>query len=221
MDSHALHKISYGLYILTALEDNKPYGCIINTVFQITSKPARIAISCNRDNFTYNKIVSSGNFGITVLAESVNPEIIGTFGYKSGKDIDKFLDLKWENGKETSSPLLPEYGMTTYECVVEKKIDIGTHSLFIGEVKSAEIVNPNAKEITYAYYHEVLKGRAPRNAPTYIDESHEEGNKDVWICSVCGYEYGPFEGVSFKDLLDDWKCPICGAEKSYFNLKSK
>lgn len=220
MDPHALHKISYGLYILTTIENDIPYGCIVNTVFQITSKPARVAISCNRDNFTHNKIVNSGKFGITVLAESVDPEIIGIFGYKSGRDTNKFSGLKWEEGSETRSPLLPEYGMTTYECTVEKTVEIGSHALFIGEVKSAEIVNPNAREITYAYYHEVLKGRAPKNAPTYIDETLEESNKDIWVCSVCGYEYGPFEGTAFKELSDDWKCPICGAEKSYFNLKN-
>lgn len=216
MDPHALHKISYGLYILTTLDNDTPYGCIINTVFQVTSNPARISISCNRDNFTHDKIISSGKFGVTVLSEAVDPELIGLFGYKSGRDIDKFKGLKWEKGSITSSPLLLEYGMTTYECVVEKAVEVGTHTLFIAEVKSAEIVNPNAKEITYAYYHEVLKGRAPKNAPTYIDEAHEEDNSEVWVCSVCGYEYSKFEGVVFKDLPEDYKCPICGADKSLF-----
>ena len=44
MDSKAMFNISYGLYVLTASENNKDNGCIINTVMQVTDKPKRIAI---------------------------------------------------------------------------------------------------------------------------------------------------------------------------------
>lgn len=46
-----------------------------------------------------------------------------------------------------------------------------------------------------------------------------------WVCNVCQYIYDPAEGdpvndvppgVSFEELLIDWRCPVCEAGKSFF-----
>lgn len=52
MDTRALFKIGYGLYVLTANDGDKDNGCIINTVMQVTSDPCQIAIAVNKRNFT-------------------------------------------------------------------------------------------------------------------------------------------------------------------------
>lgn len=229
MDKFSLFKLSYGLYVLTTSDEEKPYGCIINTAFQITADPPRLAVSCNKDNFTYDKIVKSGTFGVTVLSEQCDPALIGLFGYKSGREVDKFANLSFSFGKETGVPLLHEQGMTTFECKVVERMDVGTHSVFIGEVLDGVVTKADEKEMTYRYYHEVLKGSAPKNAPTYMAEKGPaEPTKagEIWVCSVCGYVYDSAVGTDeipagtlFENLPDDWSCPICSVSKEMFNKK--
>ncbi len=219
MNTKAFHTLSYGIYVLTSIKNDTPYGCIINTAFQITSSPARIAVSCNRDNFTHGIISESGVFGISVLPESASSSLIGTFGYKSGRDIDKFAGVHWTIGMETDVPLLMEESISTIECRVIEVLDVGTHTIFVGEVVNAEIHDESNKEMTYRYYHNELKGVAPKNAPTYIEKEATMETTELWVCDLCGYEYESMTNAEFEQLPDDWVCPICGADKSMFTKK--
>lgn len=219
MNAQAFHTLSYGIYVLTSIKNNIPYGCIINTAFQITSKPARIAVSCNRDNFTHGIISESGVFGISVLPESASSDLIGTFGYKSGRDIDKFADVHWTSGTETDVPLLMEQCISTFECRVVEVLDVGTHTIFVGEVVNAEITDASSIEMTYRYYHKERKGVAPKNAPTYIEKETPMADSEIWVCDLCGYEFEAISGSEFEKLPADWVCPICGADKSMFTKK--
>lgn len=212
MNLYALHKLSYGLYILTTEFNNTPYGCIINTAFQVTSEPPQIAISCNRDNYTHGKIMKSEKFGISVLAEDTAPELIGTFGYNSGRDINKFTEHPSSNGAVLHLPLLSKESIATFECRVVNRLEVGTHTIFIGKVEDCNINRTDANEMTYKYYREKRKGVAPKNAPTYIRESNTE---ESWKCSVCGYVYD--KDKPFTELGDDWVCPVCGAKKRLFH----
>ncbi|MBF0432141.1 MAG: flavin reductase [Fibrobacteria bacterium] len=230
MDKNVLHKISYGLYILTTTEDNKPFGCIINTVFQVTASPAKIAISLSKDNFTYEKLSKTGVFGVTILAESVDPSVFAAFGYKSGREEDKFASFEISKGTQTGVPLLPKYGLGTMECKVVSQQDAGSHTVFIADVLDATLSDKDADEITYKYYHQVMKGKAPKNAPTYQEESDTDVATDdvVHECLACGWEYSQNKGdgtetappgTAFDDLPDDWTCPVCGSPKSAFQKK--
>lgn len=216
MNPIALHKLSYGLYVLTTTVDETPYGCIINTAFQITAKPARIAISCNKENYTHDKIAKSQVFGLTVLSENTDSSLIATFGYKSGKEVDKFSGLSFTNGQHTGVPLLHQSGMATLECKVVKTMEVGSHTVFVGEVIDATVIDKDAREMTYQYYHEVLKGSAPKNAPTYSAPSEEKQSGEQWKCSVCGYVHDNASDTNFEDLPDDWTCPVCGVGKELF-----
>ncbi len=213
MNSHALHKLSYGLYVLTTEVKEIPFGCIVNTVFQITSTPPQIAVSCNNDNYTCRKIKESQKFGISVLAEDTLPNLIQTFGYQSGQDINKFSKHPYQKGAKLSLPLFSEVAVATFECKVVKAVEVDTHTIFIGEVVDCNINRKDADEMTYRYYHETRKGSAPKNAPTYIPEKNEEDNA-MWKCSICGHIYN--DKLPFEQLADDWKCPICGQNKSVF-----
>ena len=67
--------------------------------------------------------------------------------------------------------------------------------------------------MTYDYYRNVIKGKSPKYAPTYVEEKEEEVDK--YVCTICKYEYSN-SLVPFEELPDDWVCPICGAPKSVF-----
>ena len=236
MDTKAFHKLTYGLYIISSKNGDKINGYVGNTVFQVTSNPPQVAVSCHKDNLTSEYINKSKAFSISVLEKNSDPGLIGTFGYKSGRDENKFENAEFKNGKN-EIPVVTKNTIATFECDVVDQFDVGSHTLFIGKVINAEVLKEDADPLTYAWYKTEMKGTAPKNAPTYIDpsKSKEEGSTEKqkdkqdfgpsYVCEVCSYEYDPAvgdelqgipPGTPFADLPDDWVCPICAAAKSDF-----
>ena len=166
MDPKILHKISYGMYIISSVNGDKFNGQIANTVFQITSDPPTIAVSINKDNFTHDFILNSKVFTVSILSTEAPMIFIGRFGFKSGRDIDKFEDMDYKLGK-TGAPIVLENSIAYLEAKVINSLDVGTHTLFVGEVVDAQALK-DGEPMTYAYYHEVKGGKAPKTAPTYI-----------------------------------------------------
>lgn len=85
MNKKAFQNITYGVYIISTKDNERPTGCIANSVMQITSDPATIAISINHDNYTNKCIERTGKFAVTVLSNNCDPAIIGTFGLRKSK----------------------------------------------------------------------------------------------------------------------------------------
>lgn len=233
-NTEAFHKISYGLYLVSTENKGKLNGYIANTVFQLTSEPARFAISCNKDNLSAEMISASKKFAFSILEKNVDQKIISRFGYKSGKEINKFDGIEYFRS-ELGNPIVKQASVAYFECNLEQSIDVGTHMLFIGLLKNNEMLAPNKEPLTYADYQSLRNGKSPKNAPTYIKpetvknaEKGDEENIDKlskYECLVCGHIYDPSvgdpdsgipAGTSFEDLPNDWVCPDCGAEKEDF-----
>lgn len=232
MDSKIFQRISYGLYVIGSTREGKYNGQIANTVFQISSDPATVAISINKSNLTGEFIKTSGVFSVSILPQSTPMDFIGRFGFKSGRDYDKYQGLSFKQGM-TGAPILLEHTSGFLEAEVIKSIDIETHMLFIGRVVDAEVIS-NEEPMTYSHYHKVKKGLVPKTAPTYSKEETqaekdteiEQGNVEKkYQCSVCGYIYDPALGdpdsgikprTLFEDIPEDWVCPVCGVGKEQF-----
>jgi flavin reductase (DIM6/NTAB) family NADH-FMN oxidoreductase RutF/rubredoxin len=229
MDPKTLHKISYGLYVICSKKGNKINGQIANALFQVTAEPPTIAVSINKQNLTHDYIEHSKVFAVSVLSENTPLSFIGNFGFKSGRDIDKFKEVEYRHGT-TNVPVVLDNTLACIEARVIDKIDVGTHTIFIGRVEDAEILS-DEKPITYEYYHKVKGGFSPKTAPTYskmVDKEtkkEEEKKMDKYVCTVCGYVYDPEKGdpdngvppgTTFEDVPDDWVCPVCGAGKDQF-----
>ncbi|MGN0663883.1 MAG: flavin reductase [Negativibacillus sp.] len=211
--SSTMRKLSYGVYSILAMDGQRPTGCIVNTVFQITSQPAMVAISMNKDNYTYEVIKNSGRFSVSILSEESPRKVITNLGFTSGRDHDKLTELNYT--MVDGLPVLEENCCGGFTCDVVSMTDAGTHMIILAAVKEATEGN-SLPPMTYRYYHEVIKGGAPKNAPTYVPEEAEkpaekEGVK--YVCSICGYVH---EG-DIADEPEDYKCPICGVPKSMFN----
>jgi flavin reductase (DIM6/NTAB) family NADH-FMN oxidoreductase RutF/rubredoxin len=230
---NALHLCSYGLYVVCSKDDGKYNGQIVNTVFQVTSEPPRIAVSINKANLTHEYVSRSKVFSASILSTEAPMTFIGTWGFKSGRDTDKFKDANFKIGK-TGAPILLDYTAAYLEAEVEQSIDVGTHTLFIGRLIDSEVIR-ESEPMTYAYYHQVKKGKTPEKAATYIredrapkkSEREEAGmpNSKKYKCLVCGYIYDPEKGdpdggispgTAFEDLPEDWVCPVCGVGKDQF-----
>jgi len=227
MDSQILHNIGYGMYIVSSNKGEAINGQIANTVFQITSEPVTIAVSINKKNLTHEFIESSSRFSLSILLEDAPLSFIGRFGFRSGREEDKFKDIKFER-LASGCPVVLDHSIGYLEAKVINKLDCGTHTLFIGEMTDSKVLR-SGKPLTYDYYHQVKRGGTPNTAPTFI--KGEEGGKSKepkmqkYRCTVCNYIYDPAAGdpdsgikpgTVFEDIPDTWRCPICGATKGKF-----
>ena len=164
-DRRAFRDLSYGLYIVTSRDGNRLNGQIVNTVIQVTSDPARVAVIVNKQNLTHEFISRSGLFGVSVLDESAPMTFLGLFGFRSGRDVDKLSQVQFKIGV-AGCPLVLEHALSVLEARVIDQIDLGTHTIFIGDTVDAEVLK-EGRPLTYRYYQEFLKGKAPATAPTY------------------------------------------------------
>ncbi|WP_430815560.1 flavin reductase [Carboxylicivirga sp. RSCT41] len=231
MNIEAFFKITYGLYIIATKSGDKLNGYVANTAFQVTAEPAQIAISCSKDNHSCQMIRDSRVFSISILSQDARSETIGLFGYNSGESVNKFESITYSTAS-TGAPIVTEDCIAWFDCKVNNMLDVGSHMLFIATIEDGDVLNNDANPLTYAYYQAVKKGKAPKNAPTYIDEakltsSHEDSSPhEKHKCLACGYIYDPAvgdpdngipPGTLFEDLPDDWTCPTCSSPKEMFD----
>ena len=171
MNKKALYKVSYGMYVISSIMDEKINGQIANTVFQVTSEPPAVAVSINKQNLTHKYIQESKVFTVSILSKETPMKFIGHFGFKSGRELDKFKETDYKVGV-TGAPVVLENIVGYLEAEVTDSLDAGTHTVFIGKIVDAEIIK-DGEPMTYTYYHEIKKGTAPKTAPTYIRERSE------------------------------------------------
>jgi len=223
MDTKALYKISYGVYIICSIDGDKINGQIANTVIQAASEPPTIAVSINKSNLTHEYINKSKILTASILSQDAPLSLIGNFGFKSGRDVNKFEGINYRTGT-TGAPVVTDNATAYLEVKVTKEIDVGTHTMFIGELVDAGVLSDDTV-MTYEYYHQVKRGTTPKSAPSYVEQKEEKSGMKKYECTVCGYVYDPAEGdpdsgiapgTAFEDLPDDWVCPICGASKDDF-----
>ena len=188
-DLTALFKIGYGLYVVTSNDGKKDNGLIVNTVTQVTNTPNRIAVTINKDNYSHHIIKQTGIMNVNCLTIDAPFSVFEAFGFKSGRNVDKFADctpLRSDNGLV----FLPRYINSFMSLKVEQYVDLDTHGMFICSVTEARVIS-DRETMTYTYYFDNVKPKP---------EATEKGG---YVCKICGYVY---EG---EPLPDDFVCPLC------------
>lgn len=202
MDKKAMYKLSYGLFVLTAKEAEKDNGCIINTAIQAASEPNQMSVCVNKANYTHDMISRTGEFTVSVLSNNASFDLFKRFGFQSGSEVNKFEDFK--NCKRGSNGIyyITE-GTNAYISVkVEKTVDLGSHTMFIGEITDMEVLS-DAPSVTYDYYLNNIKPKPQAVGTT-------DGGQTIWRCTICGYEYVG------EELPEDFICPLCKHPASDF-----
>ena len=208
MDTRVFRSMSYGVYVVGSMDGSRPVGCVANSIMQITSSPATVAVSLNHDNYTNSCVEKSGFFSFSILGQESDPSLIGSFGFRTSKEADKYEGVDYE--MVGGCPVIKD-SCGYVVCRVVNRMETATHTVFLGEVIEAEVSQAQYQPMTYAYYHQVIKGKSPKNAPTYLpEEAPSEGGKAVWVCQVCGYVY---EG---DPLPADYHCPVCRPDATHF-----
>ncbi|WP_368074717.1 flavin reductase family protein [uncultured Eubacterium sp.] len=167
MNTDVFRNLSYGVYVVSTMDNGRATGCTANSAVQITASPATVAVSINHDNYTNQCIKEFGKFAISIIAEDSDPMLIGKFGFFSGRDTNKFQDVDFSIVEET--PILNDT-CGYLVCKVIDTMETSSHTVFLGEVIEGDIKGNGRTPMTYAYYHNVVKGKSPKNAPTYIAE---------------------------------------------------
>jgi len=166
MNLKVLRNCTYGLYVIGSQKGDKLNGQIANTVFQVTSEPPTIVVSINKQNLTHEFITESKVFTASILSQDTPLSFIGHFGFKSGREVGKLKDVNYKLG-ETKAPIVLDHSVAYLEAKVIHQVDVGTHTIFIGEVVGADVIG-EGEPMTYAYYHQVKRGTTPKTAPSYI-----------------------------------------------------
>ena len=192
MDGRALHKIGYGLYVITtkSSDGEADNGCIINTAVQVTDTPKAISVTVNKANLTHDMIKETGEFNLSIISEEAPFSIFEHFGFHSGRDVNKFDGDVAAGRSENGIYYISRYVNSYLCCKVKATVDLGSHTMFIADVSYSEVLS-DIPSMTYAYYHENVKPKA------------ETKSVSGYRCKICNYVY---EG---ETLPDDYICPIC------------
>ena len=191
----ALHKIGYGLYIVTVKDESKDNALIVNTVMQVADD--KLAVSVNKANYSHDIIKSTGKLNVNCLSEKAPFSVFEKYGFCSGRDTDKFADgvvFRTENGLAG----ITEYINAVLCLEVTASADLGSHTMFICKVTDSYVVNDD-ESMTYSYYHKNVKPKAPKKAKGYV-------------CKICSFTY---DGDT---LPEDYICPICKHPASDFEM---
>ena len=231
IDPRALWTLSYGVYVVASRLEERCNGLIVNTVFQVTAEPPRIAVSVSKNNYTHDMIMEGGTISVSVLEEDTPMTFIGLFGFHTGREVDKLSQTSFKPG-QTGCPLVTENTLAVIEGRIINSLDVGSHTIFVADVVGGELLK-RGTPLTYVVYHEKKKGKEPPNAPLYrgdadaSDDKEEESESTMkkYVCGVCGYTYDPETGdpdsgidpgTAFENLPEDWCCPVCGVGKDEF-----
>ena len=188
-DMTALFNIGYGLYVVTSNDGKKDNGLIVNTVTQVTNTPNRIAVTINKENYSHHVIKQTGKMNINCLTVDAPFSVFETFGFVSGRNVDKFANCK-PLYSDNCLVFLPRYINSFLSLKVEQYVDLDTHGMFICSVTEARVLS-DRETMTYTYYQNNVKPKPDT-----------EGKKG-YVCKVCGYVY---EG---EELPEDFICPLC------------
>ena len=192
MQPASMHKLSYGLFVLSARQDGRDNGCIVNTVIQVTENPRRISVAVNKNNLTHDMILATGDLNVSVISTDADFDLFRKFGFASGRDTDKWageLQCRTANGllyvvRGTNAVLSGK---------VTRTVSFETHTVFYADVIEGCVLE-DIPSMTYQYYFDHVK---PKPAAA------SDGEKKKWVCQICGYAY---DG---DKLPADYVCPLC------------
>lgn len=188
-DLTALFNIGYGLYVVTTNDGTRDNGLIVNTVSQVTNTPNRIAVTINKQNYSFHTIQKTGVLNVNCLDVSAPFSLFQRFGFQSGRTVDKFAGMEVLRS-DNCLAFLPRYINSFMSLKVESYVDMDTHGMFICTVTEARVMS-DAETMTYTYYQKNVKPKP------------ETEGKHGFVCKVCGWIY---EG---DELPDDIICPLC------------
>lgn len=144
--------------------DEKPNIITVAWAGTVCSDPAMVSISVRPERYSHDIIADTGEFVVNLVTEKLTKSC-DWCGVKSGRDHDKFRENKLTEFKSEfmDTPAISESPVNIY-CKVVKTERLGSHDMFIGEVKGVTVDESYMDE----------KGRFALEACGLITYSHGE-----------------------------------------------
>lgn len=143
-----LWKMPSGLYVVGSTDrSRRRNGMTLNWATQVSFDPKWLGIGVEKDAYTHELIVACGVFTLC-LVDREDRAIVRKFT----KPVDVDLDARTLNGFEyfdgpaTGAPVLAQ-SVAYLECEVRQPVEIGNHTLFLGEIVNAAFLKDEATPV--------------------------------------------------------------------------
>jgi len=140
--------ITHGVYIVTTRTKGKVNGMTAAWISQVSMNPVLLMVSIAPARYTHGMIKESGYFAINVLSDG-QEGLAQSFGFKSGRKFDKFQNVPYFDAPN-GSPVLKD-AMAFIECKLINDFSAGDHSLFIGHVVEAKLLQSDQEPLIFRW----------------------------------------------------------------------
>ena len=138
--------LSNGVYIVTVEDEGQINGVTTPWVTQLSYDPPMVMVAIAPLRKCHDMITNSGQFAVNVLA-SGQVDVASRFGLTTGREIDKFEGAVPER-TPAGNPLLADV-VAYIDCELVKTVAVGDHSLLVGEVIGAEVLDQTLSPLTF------------------------------------------------------------------------
>ncbi len=150
----AMRRWATGVTVVTSKFNKIQHGMTVSSFTSVSLDPPTVLISLEKTTRTHELVQGSGFFGVTILA-SGQTEISDRFAGRQTEDQDRFMGLNTFT-LETEVPLLAD-GLASFDCRVVSAYEVGSHTIFIGDVLASQIrMNENRPLIYYNRDYRIL-----------------------------------------------------------------
>lgn len=136
----AMRRLAAAVTIITARSGGVRFGMTATAATSLTASPPTLLICINKSASIHDPIVDTGRFRMNVLG-CEHSDLVGAFSGKV-KGEERFENGLWSSD-ENGLPLLCD-AQASLSCQVQQVIEVGTHSIFVGQVDEVQIVGDTA-----------------------------------------------------------------------------
>jgi len=144
MAQKGVYNLAYGMYVLTVREEDRDYGCLVNTAMEVSRNPGRIAVCLAKRNLTCDVLQRTHFFNFCALTEDAPYDIFRRFGMTSSRKVEKFADFPHLGRSSNGLAYLTDYANMYLSAEVVETIDLGDHMLFIGRITEDVVLSNDA-----------------------------------------------------------------------------
>lgn len=135
----SLRLFTYGLYAVSVRYSDDANAFTANWLTQISFDPPLVALSIERDSWSWPAVEETGVFAINVL-ERGQRELAGQLGKTRHKVGDKLASIPWQPAPVSGCPILHEHALAYVECKVRSYHPAGDSWLVIADVVNAKLL---------------------------------------------------------------------------------
>ena len=146
LDDELLNRITWkipnALALIGSRAGDERNAMTASWITQLSMEPVLIGVSVDNNGITHRLIADGGSFTVN-LWDANDTRVFVKFS-KPALDDGSTLNGRAVRGATTGAPVFDE-APAWMDCAVRHRLDLGTHTLFVGEVVDAAIHNDEAR----------------------------------------------------------------------------